>query len=103
MFPHSLHNKLRNWKLHLATGKTLEEIASEINPVVQGWINYYGRFFRSELSPVLYHINEELARWVKRKYKKMRGHFRRAIYWLGGVAKSNPQLYAHWKMVKPPC
>lgn len=94
---------IRKWKLHLATRKTLEEIAREINPIVRGWTNYYGRFYKSALNPILYHINEELTRWVKKKYKKMRGHFRRAIYWLGRVAKSNPQLYVHWKMVKPPC
>ncbi len=98
-----MYETIRKWRLHLATRKTLEELAREINPIVRGWINYYGRFFRSEMRPVLYHVNEELTRWVKRKYKKMRGHFGRAMNLLGKVAKNNPQLYGHWKMVKPPC
>lgn len=98
-----MYETIRKWKLHLATGKNIENIAGDINPVVRGWINYYGKFYTSGLNPILYHINEELTRWVKKKYKKKRGHFKRAMQWLGKIASRNPQLLAHWKIVKPLC
>ena len=42
------------------------------NPIVQGWINYYGRFYKSMLFLILRHINEHLVRWAMRKFKRSR-------------------------------
>jgi RNA-directed DNA polymerase len=96
-----IHETIRKWRIHMATNKTLEDIAKGINPIVRGWINYYGRFYKSALSPVLCHLNDALTRWVKKKYKGMKGHHRKAKYWVGKVAKREPQLFCHWKIVKP--
>jgi RNA-directed DNA polymerase len=72
------------------------------NPVVQGWINYYGRFYKSMLYPVLRRINAYLVRWAMRKYKRLRGHLTRAVKWLAGVARREPRLFAHWRVgVRP--
>ena len=46
-----------------------------VNIVVQGWINYYGRFYKSRLYPLLRRINTYLVRWAKRKYKRLHGHY----------------------------
>jgi RNA-directed DNA polymerase len=72
------------------------------NGVVQGWINYYGRFYKSRLYQLLFRINEYLVRWALRKYKRLRGHLRRAKRWLARVARREPNLFAHWKLgVRP--
>ena len=71
------------------------------NPIVAGWINYYGRFYKSWLYPVLRHINDGLVRWAMRKYKRLHGHTRRAKAWLAAVARRAPRLFAHWKLVRP--
>ena len=72
------------------------------NKVVQGWINYYGRFYKSMLYPLLRRINEYLVRWAKRKYKRLERHDRRARRWLSRVVKRAPTLFAHWKFgVRP--
>jgi ABC-type multidrug transport system fused ATPase/permease subunit len=39
--------QIRSWRLHLRSARTLKELAREINTVVRGWINHYGRFRRS--------------------------------------------------------
>jgi hypothetical protein len=39
--------QIRSWRLHRRSGMTLEQLARDINPVVRGWMNYYGRFYRS--------------------------------------------------------
>ena len=68
------------------------------NAVIRGWINYYARFHKSELYGVFRHINRTLVRWARRKYKKLKGHQRRATRWLGKIARRDPRLFAHWEM-----
>ena len=69
---------------------------------IQGWINYYGRFYRSQMYMTLRHIDMKLVWWAERKYKKLRGHRRRAEHWLRRVAKSFPWLFPHWRFVLVP-
>ena len=71
------------------------------NRVVQGWINYYGRFYPSGLYPTLRHINDYLVRWARRKYKRLHRHARRARQFLASVARREPGLFAHWRLVRP--
>ena len=77
--------------------KTLDDLALMFNKVVQGWINYYGRFYKSMLYPLLRRINEYLVRWARRKYKRLQRHDRRARRWLVRVSRRDPALFAHWK------
>ena len=90
--------RIHDWRIHLKPGLTLEDLARRLNPVIRGWINYYGRFYKSEMYSVLVHLNRALIRWVQRKYKKLARHKRRATYWLGRIAKREPQLFVHWQM-----
>ena len=69
-----MRREMRRWRLHLRRDKTLTDLARMFNVVVQGWINYYGRFYKSMLYPVFRHLNEILVRWAMRKYKRLRRH-----------------------------
>lgn len=89
---------IRRWRLHLKPDKALEDFSRMFNPVLRGWINYYGRFYKSAMYPVLRHMNGALILWAQRKYKRLNRHRRRAEYWLGRVARREPQLFAHWRM-----
>lgn len=61
---------IRKWWTDLTgNARWLEDLAKLIGPVVRGWLNYYGRYDRSECINVLQHVNEALAEWVRRKYK----------------------------------
>jgi hypothetical protein len=82
------------------TDKSIKDLARMYNPVVRGWINYYGRFYKSALYPILNQLNGALQRLAMRKYKKLRRRRRRAIYWLGRIAKQVPYLFAHWRLVQ---
>ncbi len=68
---------------------------------VRGWISYYGRFYPSALVYSLNRINDYLVRWVVQKYKRYRGRWKRAREALRKAGKLYPQLFAHWKLVKP--
>jgi RNA-directed DNA polymerase len=92
----SIRSKVKSWKLWKCTSISLEDVATRINPVVHGWINYYGAFNRSLLKKVLRYIEYQLVKWTKRKFRKRGGYFLKACKWLGKVASYNPRLFAHW-------
>jgi RNA-directed DNA polymerase len=92
----AIRQTIKAWRLHLRSGHTLAELAREINPIVRGWINYYGRFYRSELIETLNHIDHYLARWARRKFKRLRRRQRRTWRFLARVAEREPDLFVHW-------
>ena len=98
----AMRQEARRWKLHLRSDKSLEDLSRMFSPIIRGWINYYGRFYKSALYPTLRHLNRTLVRWAMRKFKRLRRHRRRAEHWLGRVAKRQPQLFPHWKMMVRP-
>jgi RNA-directed DNA polymerase len=87
----------RLWRLSQRTGMELNEIASLANPVLRGWINYYGRFRPSALVAVFRTLNLSLRRWVMRKYKRFKGRPRAAMSWLADIAQRDRELFADWK------
>jgi hypothetical protein len=98
-----IRQKVRQWRLTSRVHQTLEELAELIDPCVLGWMEYYGRYYRSECVQVLRYINRSLAKWVRRKYKVYRRHNGEAEYYLGRLARRRPGLLALWRMgIKPP-
>ena len=94
----SICDTMRRWKLHRRSDKSLDELAQRINPVLRGWINYYGHFHKSALYRTFQHLNNTLARWASRKYKRLRGHKRRAFLWIQYRRHRQPRLFAHWQL-----
>lgn len=93
----SMRHRIRKSNLRNRADRDLAEIAREFNPVLQGWINYYGRFNRSALYPFLRYFNHTLRAWVMRKYARFRGKKTRAGQYLERMAKARPGLFAHWR------
>jgi group II intron reverse transcriptase/maturase len=91
--------EVRRWRIHLHTGLSLNELAEWINPIVAGWMNYYGRFHRSQLHPLLQRINTYLMRWAGQKYKRLRS-YRRFTRWWSGILDRDPGLFTHWRWVR---
>jgi RNA-directed DNA polymerase len=90
---------IRDWRLAATrNNQSLEDLARLVNPSVSGWVNYYGRFYRSELTPVLRHLERALIRWACRKYKRFRGHVTNAAHWLGRLARRDPDLFVLWQI-----
>jgi hypothetical protein len=95
----SVRAKIRSWRLGATrNNQSLEEIAKFVNPYVRGWVNYYGRFYRSALTPVLRCLERSLAYWVRRKFKRLACHRRQAVHWLGIVARREPNLFVSWQI-----
>jgi RNA-directed DNA polymerase len=93
-----MRQKSRRWNLQLRSDKSLEDLSRIFSPIIRGWINYYGSFYKSALYPTLRHLNTILVRWAMRKFKKLKGHLTNAVYWLGRIAKRQPELFPHWQI-----
>ncbi|OAI23408.1 hypothetical protein A1351_19775 [Methylosinus sp. R-45379] len=94
----SMRSAIRDLKLRRKTQVTLDEIARELNPITRGWIAYYGRYTRSALYPLARYIDQTLAVWIKRKFKRFHHRLGRARDFLEKIARENPRLFAHWRL-----
>ncbi|WP_220449766.1 group II intron maturase-specific domain-containing protein [Nonomuraea longispora] len=66
--------QVRQWRLHRRTGHSFAQLAKAIDPIVAGWMHYYGRFYRP---PLLMRINACLR----------------------GIAVRYPRMFAHWAWI----
>jgi group II intron reverse transcriptase/maturase len=92
----AIRQEIRNWNLHRRTDKSLEDFACMFNPIIRGWINYYGGYYKSALYRTFWHLDRVLSRWASRKYKRLRGRQRRSQQWLRRIRNCQPRLFAHW-------
>jgi RNA-directed DNA polymerase len=98
----AMRQTIRSWRLHLRSDQTLDDLARMFNPILRGWVQYYGQYYKSALYPTFQVLERILVKWAMRKYKKLKGHQRRATPWLGRIARRQPRLFVHWQMgVRP--
>ena len=90
--------QVRSWRLHRRTGYTFTDLARRINPIVAGWMHYYGAFYRSALYPLLSRINAYLVGWIRKKYKRLQAKKKARVCWQG-ITGRYPRMFAHWKWV----
>ena len=95
----AIRQKSRTWKWPLRSDKKLEDLAWMFNSTIRGWINYYGRYYKSAMYPTLKCLERRLVMWATRKYKRLRNHRRRAAQWLNRIARKQPYLFAHWRLL----
>ena len=88
---------IKSWRLSRQTPASIGELASRYNPILRGWLNYYGTLYKSALLRVFDRFEAALVRWLRRKYKKLRRHPGRSFQWLWRVARRQPQLFVHWR------
>jgi RNA-directed DNA polymerase len=92
----SMRNTIRCLRLRHRSQTEVVTIAMELNPVLRGWIQYYGRYGRCEMHALYRYVDESLNRWARRKYKGLRNGKVRATTWLRSIRHCKPKLFAHW-------
>jgi len=90
--------QVRSWRLHRHVTFTEQDLARWINPIVSGWMNYYGRFYRSQLYPLFKRINSYLVRWMRQKYKRLRTFKKAHAAWTR-TTRQHPRFFTHWQWV----
>ena len=91
-----ISRQVRRWRIHTRTRHDLSGLADLINPVVRGWMQYYGRFYGSMLLPLLRRINGYLVRWARKKYRRL-VPFKRVKKWWDLLVERHRGLFAHWQ------
>jgi hypothetical protein len=91
--------ELRSMRIHRRTTVTFGELARWLNPIVSGWMHYYGRFYQTAMYPLLQRLNTYLRRWAGRKYRRLRSH-KRFMRWWAEVLQRAPGLFAQWRWVR---
>lgn len=94
----TIRQKVRAMAFHRRNDLSLDELAEKLNPFIRGWVNYYGRYYRSALYPTLRHIDARLAWWAFRKFKSLKRRRGLAWAWLARIARQQPGLFAHWRL-----
>lgn len=90
----SIRSQIRDWRLTSKVPLSINEIAVLINPKLRGWVNYYGKFYKSKMYKIYDYLCIKIAQWAKRKYKWIRS-ITRGRQWLKGILKRNPELLCY--------
>jgi len=94
----AIRQRVRRWRVSLRSDASIEELAAWYSPAIRGWIGYYCRFHRSAFGVISKYIDAALVRWAMRKYKRFRGHKKRAREWLTAKRRHHPTLFPHWAL-----
>lgn len=94
----SMRQATRKRNFRNLTDLSLADIARQYNPVLRGWLKYYGKFCRSAMYPVFRHFNKTLVAWARKKYRRFKWHKTRACMFLEQLAKKQPHVFLHWQL-----
>ena len=93
----SMRQSIRRSKIRHRSDLNLQDIAKWYNPILNGWIEYYGHYYKSALNPVMIYFNTTLMAWSMSKYKKLKGHKTKASLFIKNIQRKAPHLFSHWK------
>ena len=99
----SMREKIRDLNIRRRTQVTMAEIARQLNPILRGWIEYYGRYMPSALTSIFQYVNQTLHAWMMRKFKRFKGHKTRAWLVLERLSRERAELFVHWQHGKERC
>jgi group II intron reverse transcriptase/maturase len=94
----AMRTTIRELGLRHRTELSMADIARQINPLLRGWIAYYGRYAPSALEPILRYVNLTLRAWVMRKFKRFAAKTIRAGRFLERTAREQADLFVHWRL-----
>jgi hypothetical protein len=60
----AIRTEIRSWNLHLRSDKQSRICRGCSTRSFEGWLQYYGRFYRSALYPPMRQLDRSLARWA---------------------------------------
>jgi RNA-directed DNA polymerase len=92
----AITKKFRALNILSFTHVSLKELAEFINPSIRGWFNYYGKFTKSAMSGIEFYIDSRIAKWLQKKFKKLKQYPGKARSLLNRLRKDCPKMFAHW-------
>jgi RNA-directed DNA polymerase len=93
-----MRQTVRDWRIHRRTSLTLENLALQWNPIIQGWWNYYGAFYQRSMLELFHYVDNKLEQWARRKYKTLSRDKHRGGQWLRKMKMVTPRMFVHWRV-----
>jgi RNA-directed DNA polymerase len=93
----AMRQSIRKSNIRNRSELSLQDIARIYNPILRGWINYYGHYHRTELTSMCWCFNMTLVSWAMRKYKKLKRHKIKACKFIQNIKAKAPTMFAHWE------
>jgi RNA-directed DNA polymerase len=94
-----IRERIRRWGLTNWVGVTPQQLAEQLNPVVSGWLNYYGHFGRADgVYRLRSYLDQVLMRWARKKYKRLGRSYRKSWAFIDKMRRQSRGLFAHWDM-----
>jgi RNA-directed DNA polymerase len=94
----SMRDTIRELGVRHQTHVSMSDIAEQLNPLLRGWIAYFGRYTPSALAPILNYVNATLRAWMMRKFKRYMGHKTKAGRFLQKLGRERSDLFIHWEL-----
>jgi len=94
----AMRQTIRDLDLRHQTQRSLQDIAKLLNPLLRGWIEYYGRYTPSALFTLLRYVNQTLLAWAMRKFKRFQHRKIQASQFLQRLAREKADLFVHWQL-----
>jgi hypothetical protein len=91
----SMRATVRDLNIVQWTHLSLADIAEKLNPLLRGWIGYYGRYAPAQLEPMLRHVNLTLLRWVMWKFTSFARRKAAAARFLERVVETRARLFVN--------
>ncbi len=95
-----IRDEIRSWKIHKRTGTDIETLSKLFNPCLRGWLNYYGKYYRTAVCGICNMFQRILVKWVKNRCRKLKHSWCSAIDFLRNQTKLRPGLFVHWEICK---
>lgn len=93
----SIRSRTRKLNIRNRTDLSLNDIARFFNPILRGWVEYYGVFNKHSLGAVARHVNLTLIAWLMRKHKHLNRCKTKAARLMYRTSQEQPEMFAHWK------
>ncbi len=88
--------KLNELNVNKLSFKSIVGVAQYLNPMIRGWVHYYGKFKMYELTKVFRLLSKRLVWWARKRYKRYKTSIRKGYEWLATVRKQYPTLFYYW-------
>ena len=90
-------DKLEELEIDRLNFRSIVGVALYLEPLLRGWINYYGKFRITELKPVFLMLRQRLVWWARKRYKRYKTNMIKAYRWMDRVQKQFPYLFFQWR------
>ena len=91
-----MRDKIKELKLHRHSQISIDDIARDLNPVLSGWIQYYGKYGATEMRKLYHYVEQTLIRWARKKFRRRHLSKTAAAAMLHSLRATKPRLFAHW-------